>query len=56
MEQGSQVIKINELTVDQTLDLLWQLINKGNKAGGYSIDEAYTLKLLFENIVKLVKH
>ncbi len=52
--EGSQ-IKLNDLTPEQALEVLWQLLNKSNKAGAFSIDESYTIKILVDKIAIVLK-
>jgi len=53
-QQGQQ-IKFDDLTPEQSLELVWQLLNRANKEGVYTIDESYTAKLLFDNLVAALK-
>lgn len=45
-------INLNDLTPVSAMDLLYQLMNRANKIGAFTIDESYTLKVLFEIIGK----
>lgn len=45
-------INLNDLNASQSMDLLFQLVNRANKTGAFTIDESYTIKILFEIIGK----
>lgn len=47
--QTSQV-KLSDLNAEQSLEVLWQLMNKANKSGVFTIDESYTSKVLFDKL------
>ena len=52
--EGNQ-IKLNDLTPEQALEVLWQLLNKSNKTGAFSIDESYTIKVLVDKLAVALK-
>lgn len=45
-----KTINIDDMTVQQSLDTIWTLMNKAANKGVFSIDESYVLKILFSRI------
>ena len=43
---------LNEMTNTEVLDVLWNALNKANSKGVFSIDEAFTLKVLYDRLKK----
>lgn len=54
--QTQTQVKLNDLNAEQALEVLWQLMNKANKTGVFTIDESYTSKILFDKIANGLKH
>ena len=51
MESSTQTqINLNDIKPEQSIQLLYQLMNKANKAGAFTIDESYSIKILLEKI------
>jgi hypothetical protein len=48
-------INLNDIKPEQTLQLLFQLLNKANKAGVFTIDESYSIKILLEKLATELK-
>ena len=48
-------INLNDIKPDQAIQLLYQLLNKANKAGVYTIDESYSVKVLLEKLASELK-
>ena len=42
--------KIEDMTKDDFIELVWNALNKANTKGVYSIDEAYLIKLTYEKL------
>ena len=51
MESSTQTqFNLNDIKPEQSIQLLYQLMNKANKAGAFTIDESYSIKILLEKI------
>ena len=48
-------INLNDIKPEQSIQLLFQLLNKANKAGVYTIDESYSIKILLEKLANELK-
>lgn len=48
--QNQTQINLNDIKPEQSIQLLYQLMNKANKAGVFTIDESYSIKILLEKI------
>ena len=48
--QTQTQINLNDIKPEQSIQLLYQLMNKANKAGVFTIDESYSIKILLEKI------
>ena len=45
-----KTINIEDMTVHQSLETIWNLINKAAAKGVFTIDESYVIKILFSKI------
>lgn len=43
---------LDEMSNKEVLDVLWNALNKANSKGVFSIDEAFTLKVLYDRLKK----
>ena len=43
-------INLNDIKPDQAIQVLYQLLNKANKSGAFTIDESYSVKVLLEKL------
>ena len=43
-------VNIEEMNPEQSLDTIWNLINKAASKGAFTIDECYILKVLFSKL------
>lgn len=48
-------INLNDIKPEQSIQLLYQLLNKANKAGAFTIDESYSVKVLLEKLASELK-
>lgn len=48
-------INLNDIKPEQSIQLLYQLLNKANKAGAFTIDESYSVKVLLEKLATELK-
>jgi hypothetical protein len=54
LEQEQNNININDLQPKELIDITWNALNKSSKAGVFTIDESYMLKVVVDRISKLV--
>lgn len=45
--------KIEDMTKEDFIDLVWNALNKANTKGVYTIDEAYVLKIAITKLKEL---
>ena len=45
-----QTVNLDSLTVVQSLNVLWSMLNQASSKGAFSIDESYVLKVIFQKI------
>mgnify|MGYP001247475634 CR=1 FL=1 len=55
MDKEPQSVNIEELTAVQSLDGIYNLVNKAASKGVFTIDESYVLKVLFNKVLKELK-
>jgi hypothetical protein len=48
-------INLNDIKPEQSIQVLYQLLNKANKAGAFTIDESYSVKVLLEKLASELK-
>jgi flagellar motor component MotA len=48
--QTQTQINLNDIKPEQSIQVLYQLMNKANKAGVFTIDESYSIKILLEKL------
>ena len=46
---------LETLSNNELLEILWKALNKANGNGVYTIDEAFTLKVIYEKLKKNVQ-
>ena len=44
--------KLDNITKKEILEYIWSALNKANTKGVYTINEAFTLKLLYDKLLK----
>ena len=52
MDQENDKKSIENMTNLDIVEVFWKGLNKANTSGVFSIDEAFTLKVLYEKIKK----
>lgn len=52
MDQENDKKNIDTMTNLDIIEVFWKGLNKANTSGVFSIDEAFTLKVLYEKIKK----
>ena len=48
--QNQTQINLNDIKPEQSIQILYQLMNKANKSGAFTIDESYSIKILLEKL------
>ena len=48
-------VNIEDMTCEQSLDAIWNMVNKAATKGAFNIDESYVLKILFTKVLKEIK-
>lgn len=48
-------IKIEDMNPEQSLEEIWNLINRAASKGAFTIDESYVIKVLFSKISHSIK-
>jgi hypothetical protein len=43
-------IKLDDLSKDDIVEILWNAVNKACKQGVFNIEESYTIKILFDRL------
>ena len=54
-QQQMQQVRLQDVTPEQALDVVWQYLNRSSKAGVFTVDESYVLKVVFDVLVKRVR-
>ncbi len=49
-QQPQQTVNLDSLTVVQSLNVLWSMLNQASSKGAFSIDESYVLKVIFQKL------
>jgi hypothetical protein len=52
--QDKKSINIEDLDVKQSLETIWNMMNKAASKGVFNIDESYILKILFSKVSKSI--
>ena len=52
MDQENEKKNVENMTNLDIIEVFWKGLNKANTSGVFSIDEAFTLKVLYEKIKK----
>jgi len=50
-----QSINIEDMTPQQSLDAIYNMVNRAASKGVFNIDESYVLKVLFTKVLKGLK-
>lgn len=45
---------IDEMSKKELLDILWSALNKCCKSGQFNIDEAFTLKVIYDKLNEII--
>jgi hypothetical protein len=53
--QNQTQINLNDIKPEQSIQILYQLMNKANKSGAFTIDESYSIKILLEKLATELK-
>lgn len=51
-KEQNQEKNLESLNNNELLDILWKALNKANTKGVFNIDEAFTLKIIYEKLKK----
>ena len=51
-QQEQQTLNIEDMTGKQSLDAIYNMVNKAASKGVFNIDESYVLKVLFSKVLK----
>lgn len=43
-------VNLNDINAQQSLEVIWTLLNKANSKGVFTLDEAYATKVLFDKV------
>jgi hypothetical protein len=54
-QDQNQEKKLESLNNNELLDILWKALNKANTKGVFNIDEAFTLKIIYEKLKKNIQ-
>lgn len=46
---------IDEMSQKELLDILWSALNKCCKSGQFNIEEAFTLKIIYDKLLETIK-
>tara|TARA_Y100000389_G_scaffold142138_1_gene140104 strand:+ start:505 stop:684 length:180 start_codon:yes stop_codon:yes gene_type:complete len=46
---------LESMNNNELLDILWKALNKANGSGVFNIDEAFTLKVIYEKLKKNIE-
>ena len=55
MESNNQSIDINKMDEKQSLYIVWQMLNKAQAKGVYTIDEACAIKAAIQKITNILE-
>ena len=50
-----QTINIEDMSAVQSLDAIYNMVNKAASKGAFNIDESYVLKVLFTKVLQELK-
>ena len=50
-----QSINIEDMNAQQSLDAIYNMVNKAATKGAFNIDESYILKILFTKVLKEIR-
>ncbi len=54
-KSDQQGVNIEDMTAKQSLDAIYNMVNKAASKGAFNIDESYVLKVLFTKVLKGLK-
>ena len=54
MSAPSDKINLESINNEESLEVIWNMINKAATKGAFNIDEAYILKILFTKIKNII--
>ena len=54
-KSDQQSVNIEDMTAKQSLDAIYNLVNRAASKGVFNIDESYVLKVLFTKVLKGLK-
>ena len=52
--QDKKSINIEDMDVKQSLEAIWNMMNRAASKGAFTIDESYILKVLFSKVSKSI--
>jgi hypothetical protein len=52
--QPEKTVNLANLTLDDSMNLIWNALNKANSQGVFSIDESYVIKVAHNKIKTIV--
>ena len=55
MDKEQQSVNIEDMTARQSLDAIYNMVNRAASKGAFNIDESYVLKVLFTKVLKDLK-
>ena len=50
VQQPQQTVNLDNLSVVQSLNVLWSMLNQASSKGAFTIDESYVLKVIFQKL------
>ena len=52
--QDKKSINIEDMDIEQSLEAIWNMMNRAASKGAFTIDESYILKVLFSKVSKSI--
>ena len=52
--QDKKSINIEDMDIKQSLEAIWNMMNRAASKGAFTIDESYILKVLFSKVSKSI--
>ena len=52
--QDKKSINIEDMDIKQSLEAIWNIMNRAASKGAFTIDESYILKVLFSKVSKSI--
>ena len=50
VENTEKTVNLSNLTIDESMNLIWNALNKANSQGVYTIDESYVIKVAHNKV------